>query len=114
MQARSTVPLTSLKPGDGAIVVDVSGEGAFRRRLMDMGFTKGAFVRVIKHAPFMNPIEYCIGGTHVTLRQQEAAHITVEQVDLPPWCRKYGPGVGKHLRRGLRHGRGWRRRERSR
>jgi ferrous iron transport protein B len=114
MTARATVSLTTLGPGDAALVVDVEGEGGFRRRLLDMGFTKGALVRVIKRAPFRSPIEYCIGGTHVTLREQEAEHITVEQVSTPPWCRKYGPGSRKHrLHRGVGHGRRWRRRNSS-
>ena len=88
----SNVALTSLSPGDAAEVVDVEGAGAFRRRLLDMGFTKGTVVRVIKHAPFNDPIEYCIGGTHVTLREQEARQIIVNQVTLPPVCRRHGSG----------------------
>jgi Fe2+ transport system protein FeoA len=111
--SRCTVALSTLKPGDAARVVDVGGEGAFRRRLLDMGFTKGALVRVIKHAPLHDPVEYCIGGTHVTLRRQEAAQIIVEQIIPPPFCRKLrhgGRGLG--LGRGLRHGRLWQRRDR--
>ena len=95
------------------MVVDVEGEGAFRRRLLDMGFTKGALVRVIKLAPFRDPIEYCIGGTHVTLREQEARQVMVETVTPTPACRKHGPGKrGRRLGRGLGRGRAWRRRER--
>jgi ferrous iron transport protein A len=106
--------LSSLRPGDAAVIRDVTGEGAFRRRLLDMGFTKGALVRVIKRAPFGDPIEYCIGGTHVTLREQEAREIVVEQVTPPPWCHKRGPGPhGRRPRFGLRHGGVWRRRKRS-
>ncbi len=104
MNPEGHVPLTALAPGDGARVVDVEGEGAFRRRLLDMGFVKGARVRVIKHAPLMNPIEYCIGGTHVTLRREEAALILVKPALVPPWCpeRKGGRGGGRH-----RRGHGW-------
>jgi Fe2+ transport system protein FeoA len=110
---RCSVALSTLRPGDAARVVDVGGEGAFRRRLLDMGFTKGALVRVIKHAPFRDPIEYCIGGTHVTLRKQEAGHIIVEQIVPPPFCRKLRHGGrGRGIRRGLRHGRPWRKRDR--
>jgi ferrous iron transport protein A len=105
-EKRETVLLTSLTPGDAARVVDVTGEGAFRGRLLDMGFVKGAFVRVIKHAPLMNPIEYCIGGTHVTLRQAEAARIRVEQVTFPPGCHRPGKG---HRQRRFRWGWGHRR-----
>ena len=105
------LPLALLRPGDAAKVVDVVGEGAFRRRLLDMGFVKGARVRVIKHAPLMNPVEYCIGGTHVTLREQEARQIIVERTTLPPRCRRHRRG-GRGRGNGLGHGRLWRRRSR--
>jgi Fe2+ transport system protein FeoA len=106
--------LSAMRPGEAAVVKDVSGEGAFRRRLLDMGFTRGALVRVIKRAPFGDPIEYCIGGTHVTLRKQEAREIVVEQVTPPPWVHKRGRRT--HRKRpgsGPRHGRVWRRKDRS-
>ena len=98
-----SVPLATLRPGDAGRVIDVTGEGAFRRRLLDMGFVNGTFVRVIKHAPLMNPIEYCIGGAHVTLRRDEAMHVVVAPVPTPEHCRRH-----MHGRRGtgLRHGRG--------
>lgn len=104
---RKTLPLALLAPGDAGIVLDVVGEGAFRRRLLDMGFVKGARVGVIKHAPFKNPTEYCIGGTHVTLRSQEAMRIIVEQVPPPPWCPEYGPRHRRRRRWSLGRGRRW-------
>jgi Fe2+ transport system protein FeoA len=114
MSADRTIQLSKLRPGEAAVVVDLTGEGAFRRRLLDMGFTKGALVRVIKRAPFGDPIEYCIGGTHVTLREQEAKEILVEQVTPPPWCRKRGARNRRRRPRfGLRHGGVWRRGSRS-
>jgi len=100
MRARPTTSLATLEPGEAAVVVDVEGEGAFRRRLMDMGFTKGVVVSAIKVAPLGDPIEYCIGGTHVTLRQQEARQVVVEQVSRPLHRHKGRPG------RSLRGGRG--------
>jgi ferrous iron transport protein A len=110
--AGSVITLATLRPGEAARVVDVGGEGAFRRRLLDMGFTSGAIVRVIKHAPFRDPIEYCIGGTHVTLREQEARQIVVDQVSAPPACGRHHAGRGRGGGRGLGHGRLWRRRSR--
>jgi ferrous iron transport protein A len=112
---QATLPLAVLQPGDAATVVDVLGEGAFRRRLLDMGFVKGASVRVIKLAPLMNPIEYCVGGTHVTLRRKEAMHIVVEpgEAFIPAHRHGHRP-AGRGLRaRGRRlgfrrgKGRGW-------
>ncbi len=104
---RKTVPLALLGPGDAAVVLDVIGEGAFRRRLLDMGFVKGTRVRVIKHAPLKNPTEYSIGGTHVTLRRQEAMRIIVEQVPPPPRCPEYGPPRGRRRRWSFGRGRPW-------
>lgn len=107
--------LESLRPGDAARVVDVTGAGAFRRRLLDMGFVRGAFVRVIRDAPLSNPVEYCIGRTHVTLRRQEARHIVVAPSPVGP--RHHGDRHGP-LRGGGGHGPGrglrWWRRGRSR
>jgi Fe2+ transport system protein FeoA len=105
MMKQQPVSLTSLAPGDRARVVDIEGEGAFRRRLLDMGFVTGAHVRVIKHAPLRSPIEYCIGGTHVTLRRSEAKRIIVEVVAAPPWCSVREAGPGRHRFR-RRHKRG--------
>jgi ferrous iron transport protein A len=106
MEPREKLPLAVLAPGEAARVVDLTGEGAFRRRLLDMGFVGGAIVCVIKHAPFGNPVEYCLRGCHVTLRRQEAAHVLVERTEPPSWCRR-------RVRRGVRRRRarrlGWRR-----
>ncbi len=113
MTAERNVSLSTLTPGSAAMVVDVEGEGVFRRRLLDMGFTKGALVRVIKHAPFGDPVEYCIGGTHVTLRIQEAKEIVVQQITPTPNCRKHRRGGrGEGHGRGLGLGRAWRTRNR--
>ena len=110
-----TVSLTSLAPGDAARIVDLNGKGGFRRRLLDLGFVAGALVRVIKHAPLSNPIEYCIGSAHVTLRREEAEHILVQQVPVPEWCRESVADTGRHRNR-KRHGWGprWLQRKASR
>jgi Fe2+ transport system protein FeoA len=102
------VPLSSLSPGDAGIVTEITGEGAFRRRLLDMGFVEGAPVRVIKTAPLQDPIEYCIGGTHITLRKSEASLVLVTPA---PHLRRYGPGPGRGMGRGHgpHRGLGWRR-----
>lgn len=113
VEIAKSIPLAHLIPGDAGRVVDVLGEGAFRRRLLDMGFVSGTFVRVIKHAPLMNPIEYCIGGTHVTLRKDEAMRIVVDQVPAPERCRKHMRHAGRHrFGRGRGKGLGWWRRDR--
>ena len=62
-------------------VVRVMGEGAFRQRLLEMGFVRGAKVTVLKNAPLQDPVEYMIMGTHVSLRHSEAAQIEVTDQD---------------------------------
>ncbi len=95
------------------MVVDVEGEGAFRRRLLDMGFIRGSLVRVIKHAPLNDPVEYCIGGTHVTRPLQDPRPILVAPGTPPPFCRTAdGSGRGRRPGRGLGRGGAWRRRNR--
>jgi ferrous iron transport protein A len=70
--------LKDLKPGDKAVIVKVDGEGAVRRRLMDMGVTKGAEVLIRKVAPLGDPIEVNIRGYELTFRKADAEKIYVE------------------------------------
>lgn len=70
--------LKELKPGEKAKITKVLGEkGAVRRRLMDMGVTRGAEVLVRKVAPLGDPIEVNIRGYELTLRKTEAEYIIV-------------------------------------
>jgi len=70
--------LKELKPGDKAIIIKITGEGAVKRRLMDMGVTKGTEVLVRKVAPLGDPIEVNIRGYELTLRKSEAENIIVK------------------------------------
>lgn len=67
----------------GAVVrvVKVHGNGAFRQRLLEMGFVKGAEVTVLKNAPLRDPVEYKILGSHISLRHSEAAQVEVCDLD---------------------------------
>ena len=47
-------------------VVRVMGDGAFRQRLLEMGFVRGARVTVLKNAPLKDPVEYMIMGSHIS------------------------------------------------
>ena len=69
--------LSELKNNDKAVIVKVKGRGAFRKRIIEMGFIKGQTVEVIKNAPLKDPIEYSIMGYHVSLRRSEAMLIDV-------------------------------------
>ncbi|MEI2693268.1 MAG: FeoA family protein [Anaerolineae bacterium] len=69
--------LDQLQPGETAQVRKVGGQGALRRRLMDMGVTSGAAVAVVKVSPLGDPVEYRVRGYSLTLRRSEAQLIEV-------------------------------------
>jgi ferrous iron transport protein B len=69
--------LADLKNGQKAIIIKVKGRGAFRKRIMEMGFIKGKEIAVIKNAPLKDPIEYKIMGYNISLRRNEAKLIEV-------------------------------------
>ena len=70
--------LKDVAVGDRAIVKRLSGEGALKRRIMDMGVTKGVEIFVRKVAPFGDPIEVTVRGYELSLRKAEAENILVE------------------------------------
>lgn len=67
-----------MKIGETAKVVRLIGEGAVKRRIMDMGLTKGAQVTVRKVAPLGDPIELTVRGYELSIRKDEAAKVEVE------------------------------------
>ena len=69
--------LKDLKPGEEGVVKRVSGDGAVRRRLFDMGVTPGAPVKMRKVAPLGDPMEVTLRGYELTLRKVEAENVTV-------------------------------------
>ncbi len=78
--AETAVTLKSIKPGERASIVKISGGGSIRRRLLDMGATAGTEVRVERVAPLGDPIEIKIKGYHLTLRKEEARRISVTPI----------------------------------
>ncbi len=64
--------------GETVVVVKLNGEGAVKRRIMDMGITKGTKVYVRKVAPLGDPIEVTVRGYELSLRKADAAMIDVE------------------------------------
>ena len=70
--------LKDVSIGDSAVVIKVHGEGALRRRIMDMGMTKGVLVTVRKVAPLGDPLEVTLRGYELSLRKDDAAMIEVE------------------------------------
>jgi len=69
--------LADLTTGNRGVIVHVMGQGAFRKRISEMGFVKGQLVKVIKNAPMKDPVEYEIMGYKVSLRRSEADLIEV-------------------------------------
>ena len=72
--------LKDLKIGKSARVVKVHGEGALRRRIMDMGITKGVEIYVRKVAPLGDPIEIFVRGYELSLRKDDAEMIEIEPI----------------------------------
>ncbi len=70
--------LKDLQPGEQVVITKITGEGAVRRRLMDMGLTRGTQVYVRKVAPLGDPIEVTVRGYELSLRKGEAEHVEVD------------------------------------
>ena len=70
--------LRDAKIGDRVRVVKLHGEGAVKRRIMDMGLTKGVEVHIRKVAPLGEPIEGTVRGFELSLRKDDAEMIEVE------------------------------------
>ena len=70
--------LKNLKSGESSKVVKLHGEGAVKRRIMDMGITKGTEIFVRKTAPLGDPIELTLRGYELSIRKSEAECVEVE------------------------------------
>ena len=71
--------LREVKVGESASVVKLHGEGAVKRRIMDMGITKGVSVHVRKVAPLGDPVEVTVRGYELSLRKADAEMIEVNE-----------------------------------
>lgn len=70
--------LNDVKIGETAIVARLNGQGALRRRIMDMGITKGTSIYLRKVAPLGDPIEVTVRGYELSLRKEDAENIIVK------------------------------------
>lgn len=70
--------IKELRIGETARVVKLYGEGAVKRRIMDMGITKGTSVTLRKVAPLGDPLELRVRGYELSIRKQDAEMIEVE------------------------------------
>ncbi|NTW23585.1 MAG: ferrous iron transport protein B, partial [Lentimicrobium sp.] len=69
--------LAELDPGEKGFIVKVKGRGAFRKRILEMGFVAGKEISVIQRAPLLDPVEYSVMGYNVSLRNSEARLIEI-------------------------------------
>ena len=70
--------LKDIKVGQGATVVRLEGEGVIKRRIMDMGITKGTYIFVKKVAPLGDPLELTVRVYELSIRKEDAKMIIVE------------------------------------
>ena len=70
--------LKDAKVGQTVVVVKLHGEGAVKRRIMDMGITKGVEICIRKVAPFGDPIEVTVRGYELSIRKADAEMIEIE------------------------------------
>ena len=74
-----------MKSGEKGVVVKVTGQGSFRKRILEMGFVKGHTVTVVRNAPLLDPVEYEVMGAQIALHRHDADMIEVvgEHVAAP-------------------------------
>ncbi|ERL12379.1 FeoA family protein [Olegusella massiliensis] len=69
--------LKDVKVGSSTVVTKLTGTGAIKRRIMDMGLTKGTEIYVRKVAPLGDPIEITVRGYELSIRKDEAENVEV-------------------------------------
>lgn len=74
---RVCMRLSDLKTGESAVLVKILGHGAFRKRVMEMGFVKGRVIKCVLAAPLKDPVKYSLMGYEVSLRRSEAHMVEV-------------------------------------
>ncbi len=85
--------LSDLKPGESGIVTKILGHGAFRKRVMEMGFVKGREVMSILNAPLQDPVKYSLMDYEVSLRRAEANLIEIEP--LAEWRKQEAEEIAR-------------------
>ena len=71
--------LTSLKPGQQAVVCELAATGDMRRRLQDIGLISGTKVKCIERSPLGDPVAYGIRGAVIALRQEDAGMVRIQR-----------------------------------
>ncbi len=90
--------LSDLQPGESGVITKILGHGAFRKRVMEMGFVKGRQVTSILNAPLQDPVKYSIMDYEVSLRREEASMIEI--ISIEDWGKMEKPAdraeIGVH------------------
>ncbi|MCF8094619.1 MAG: ferrous iron transport protein A [Desulfobacteraceae bacterium] len=73
--------LSDMKEGQSGRILSVGGDLRLRRRILEMGLTRGAEFYIEKYAPLRDPLELTIRGMHISLRVSEASAIKVEPLE---------------------------------
>ena len=71
--------LRDAKVGETVVVEKIQGSGAVKRRIMDMGITKGGEIYIRKFAPLGDPLEVMVGGYELSLRKEDAKMIVLKE-----------------------------------
>ena len=72
--------ISSAKVGSTVTVIKIEGDGAYKRRIMDMGITKGSRIYIRKVAPLGDPVEVTVRGYELSVRKEDAKCVLVETV----------------------------------
>lgn len=81
MDTQKKQMLSEMPMGSRCVILKVHGHGGFRHRILEMGFVRGEKVQVLRNAPLLDPVEYEVMGSHVSLRRSEAANIEVVSLE---------------------------------
>lgn len=87
--------LDELKTGQSGIIVKIHGYGAFRKRVIEMGFTKGRKITAVLSAPLRDPVKYTLMGYEVSLRRSEAQLIEIIPINASGTQEKIGSGEAR-------------------
>ena len=73
--------LSDLKPGERGVISRIAGDRELRRRLLDMGLTRGTEIIVVRRAPLGDPVEFLLKGYNLSLRKRECdgVYVLVEE-----------------------------------
>lgn len=73
--------LSTIQPGVNVRVVKIDTQGSLKKKIMDMGITKGTVLRIVKFAPLGDPMEILVRGYSLSIRKEDANGILVERVE---------------------------------